>query len=441
MNRRELLQLGVLGSAAALTSAAAQPKAPPFAFANASLRSLQQAQASGAVTSRGLCEQYLARIEAMNLKGPELRAILQTNPDVLAIADALDLERKQKGPRGPLHGIPVVLKDNIDTADKMQTTAGSLALLDTFPKRDASVARQLREAGAVLLGKSNMSEWANIRSMRSSSGWSARGGQGRNPYALDRSPVGSSSGSATAVAADLCAIAIGTETDGSITSPCSAHALVGMKPTVGLISRTGIIPISPTQDTAGPMARTVEDAAILLGVLTAQDPADPATRIKGRAALTDYTQGLKPDALKGVRLGVVRSMFGRGPRVRDLARVALEDLTRLGAVLVDPVTLPTNELDDPELEVLLFELKSSLNAYLADRGGAVKSLEQLIAFNEKNAELEMTWFGQELFERAQAKGPLTDPAYRSALTGNLKRSRAEGTTRRSRSTSSTRSSR
>ena len=426
MNRRELLQLGVLGSAAALTGARAEPKPATFAWANASLRSLQEAMASGAVTSRGLCEQYLARIEAMNLKGPELRAILEVNPDALAIAEALDLERKQKGARGPLHGIPVVLKDNLDTGDKMQTTAGSLALLGAPAKSDAFVVRRLREAGAVVLAKSNLSEWANIRSSRSSSGWSARGGQSRNPYALDRTPVGSSSGSGIAVAADLCAIAVGTETDGSITSPCSAMALVGMKPTVGLISRTGIIPISSTQDTAGPMTRTVEDAAVLLGALAGEDPSDGATRSKGRKAIADYTKGLAPDALKGARLGVVRAMFGKGPGVSGLIKTALDDLTRLGAVLIDPVVIPTSELSEPELEVMLFELKAGLNAYLAARDGPVKSLAEVIAFNEKNADFELPWFGQELFEKAQAKGPLTDPAYRKALEGNLKRARAQG---------------
>lgn len=437
MDRRELLRLGLVGSAAAVTGSAvaaapadagaAPPKPAAFPWANASLRELQAALAAGRVTSRALCEQYLARIEALNLKGPELRAILETNPDALQLADALDQERREKGPRGPLHGLPLVLKDNLDTGDAMETTAGSLALEGSRAPQDAFVVQKLREAGAVLLGKANLSEWANIRSSRPTSGWSARGGQGRNPYALDRSPIGSSSGSGIAVAADLCAAAIGTETDGSITAPASAMGLVGLKPTVGLLSRTGIIPISPSQDTPGPMTRTVEDAALLLGAMAGEDPQDAATKAPGRKALTDYTEGLSRDALKGVRLGVARNLAGGSPLVQRALATALDDLKALGAALVE-VEVKAAELAEPELEVLLFELKASLGAYLAARrpDAAVKSLADVIAFNQKNADRELAWFGQELFEKAQAKGPLTSPAYKKALELCRRKARKEG---------------
>jgi amidase len=436
MHRRDLLQLGLLGSASALlpaaASAAGSAAIPAFKWPEATVRGLRDAMAKGSVTSRGLCEAYLARIDALNLKGPELRAILELNPDALAIADALDKEQKEKGPRGPLHGIPVVLKDNLDTGDKMQTTAGSLALLGTPAKRDAFVVGRLRDAGAVILAKANLSEWANIRSTRSTSGWSARGGQARNPYALDRSPLGSSSGSAIAVAADLCAVAIGTETDGSVLAPSSVNAIVGMKPTVGLVSRSGIIPISESQDTAGPMARTVEDCALLLNAICAVDPEDAATRVSGRKQAVDYAAGLDPAALNGARLGVVRPLFGKNPFVNALIEKQLSRLTELGAVLVDPISeashvidVPTAELNDPELEVLLFELKDGLAKYLEKRrpDAKVKSLADVIAFNLANAEKEMPYFNQELFEKAVAKGPLSTPAYVKARDGNRKKAR------------------
>lgn len=437
MDRRELLKLGLLGTAAAVTggNAAAAPAAATdagaapaaFPWANLSLRELQAALTAGKVTSRALCEQYLARIEALNAKGPELRAILETNPDALQLADALDQERRDTGPRGPLHGLPLVLKDNLDTGDAMETTAGSLALLGTKARQDAFVVKKLREAGAVLLAKANLSEWANLRSSRPTSGWSARGGQGRNPYALDRSPIGSSSGSGSAVAADLCAAAIGTETDGSITAPASAMGLVGLKPTVGLLSRTGIIPLSPSQDTPGPMTRTVEDAALLLGAMVGDDPEDAATRVPGRKAPADYTRALTRDALKGVRLGVARNLFGGAPAVQRVLGAALDDLKALGAVLVD-VEVKAAELAEPELEVLLFELKAALGAYLSSRrpDAAVKSLADVIAFNQKHADRELAWFGQELFEKAQAKGPLTSPAYKKALETCRRKARREG---------------
>ena len=317
--------------------------------------------------------------------------------------------------RGPLHGIPVLIKDNIDTADAMKTTAGSLALADApVPKEDAFIVKRLREAGALILGKTNLSEWANLRSTRSSSGWSGRGGQTRNPYALDRSPSGSSSGSGAAVAASLCAVAVGTETDGSVVSPANANGLVGLKPTVGLVSRSGIIPISHTQDTAGPMTRTVRDAAILLGVLAGSDPKDAATREADARREADYTRFLVKDGLQGVRLGVVKNLFGVHAHVDAVIRPALEVLKARGATLVE-VELKSASYEDAEFEVLLYEFKADLNAYLAGRGGPVKDLAGLMAFNEAHREEEMPFFGQELLQQAQAKGPLTDPAYLKAL--------------------------
>jgi amidase len=442
MNRRDVLKWGLAGTTAALAAAnaasdggtkptaapdAGTKAAAPFAQLNLSLRELQAQLTAGAVTTRALVESYLARIDTMNAKGPELRAYLETNPDALALADSLDQERKEKGPRGPLHGIPLAIKDNIDTGDGMETTAGSLALLGTRAKNDAFIVKKLRDAGALLLGKANLSEWANMRSSRSVSGWSARGGQGRNPYALDRSPIGSSSGSGIAVAADLCAAAIGTETDGSITAPASAMALVGLKPTVGLLSRAGIIPISATQDTPGPMTRTVEDAALLLNAMVGEDPADAATAGSTKRAAADYTKDLRRDALKGVRLGVVRNLFGGGPALQKVLGAALDQLKALGAVLID-CELKTPELSDAETDVLLFELKAGLADYLAKRrpDAPLKTLADLIAFNLKNADRELSWFGQELFERAQAKGPLTSPAYKKALDTCRKKARTGG---------------
>jgi amidase len=377
-----------------------------------------------------IVEQYLDRIAAMDRSGPALRSIIQTNPDALQLADELDRERASRGPRGPLHGIPVLLKDNIDTADRMTTTAGSLALEGSIPSQDSFVAERLRAAGAVLLGKANMSEWANIRSTRSSSGWSARGGQCRNPYVLDRNPCGSSSGSAAAVSANFCAVAIGTETDGSIVCPASATGVVGIKPTVGLVSRGGIIPISHTQDTAGPLCRTVADAAVVLSVLTGSDPRDRATAASAGHAEADYTKLLDPDALKGARIGVARAKFFGYSDVTDrLAEAAIEVLRRAGAVIVDPANIPhAGTYDEIELEVLLFELKHDLSSYLATLGPAarIRTLAEAIAFNEKEGEREMPYFGQELFVRAQAKGSLTSPAYRKALATCRRLSRTLG---------------
>ena len=415
---------------AAAGRAAPAPATETFALAEATIAELQAGMAAGRLTSRGLVEAYLARIAALDRRGPALRAVLEVNPDALAIAGALDAERQAKGARGPLHGIPILLKDNIDTHDRMTTTAGSLALAGSVPARDAWVARRLREAGAVLLGKANLSEWANFRSNRSSSGWSGRGGQCRNPYVLDRSPSGSSSGSAVAAAANLCAAAVGTETDGSIVSPAGHCALVGIKPTVGLLSRSGIVPIAHSQDTAGPLARTVADAAILLGAMAGggrADPDDPATLGKGGRAFADYTPFLRADGLRGARIGVARKHLFPATAADPSIAEAIAELKRQGAEIIDPADVVTaGDLDGPELEVLLYEFKADLNAYLAAlavrpagggrlEGAPVRSLAELIAWNERHKAREMPFFGQELLVRAAAKGTLADPAYRKAL--------------------------
>jgi amidase len=417
-----------VGSAGALASKT--PAGPPFDLEEVTVAELQAGMASGRYTSRGVVEQYLARIAAMDRTGPNLHSILETNPDALTIAEKLDRERAGKGPRGPLHGVPVILKDNIDTADRMTTTAGSLALEGSIAARDSFVAERLRAAGAVLLAKANLSEWANIRSNRSSSGWSGRGGQCRNPYVLDRNPCGSSSGSAAAVSANFGALAVGTETDGSIVCPASANGVVGIKPTVGLVSRAGIIPISHTQDTAGPLCRTVADAAALLTALAGVDPRDPVTQAAAGHVEPDYTAFLKKDGLRGARIGVARAkFFGYNDATDRLAEAALGVLTREGAVLVDPADIPhAGAYDADELEVLLYELKTDLNAYLAGLGPSarVRTLADVIAFNEREREREMPFFGQELFVQAQAKGGLNDGRYRKAL-GNCGRlARAQG---------------
>jgi amidase len=440
LGRRDFLRTGALGAAAVasggvtlaqvpLRNAAPLAPADAFEFAEATIEALQERMNGGSLTSRRLTEAYLARIDALNTRGPGLHAVLETNPDALAIADALDAERKAKGPRGPMHGIPILLKDNIDTGDRMTTTAGSLALEGSIALRDSFVALRLRAAGAVILGKTNLSEWANIRSTRSSSGWSGRGGQTRNPYALDRNPCGSSSGSGVAASANLAAVTVGTETDGSIVCPANYCGLVGVKPTLGLVSRAGIIPIAHSQDTAGPMARTVRDAAILLGAMTGVDPRDAETNASRGHAAADYTSGLDPRGLRGVRLGVARKLFGFHPDVDRAMEAALEVMKREGAVIVDPADIPhLGEYDDSELEVLLYELKADLNAYLAGLRPAVRvrSLADVIRFNEENKGREMPFFGQELFLQAHEKGPLTTPAYLEALAKNRRLSRAEG---------------
>ncbi len=345
-------------------------------------------------------------------KVPRSTACSKSIPDALAIADALDRERKANHARGPMHGIPVLIKDNIDTADRMQTTAGSLALVGSKPTRDSFVAQKLRESGAVILGKTNLSEWANIRSSHSSSGWSGRGGQTTNPYALDRNPCGSSSGSGAAISASLCAVAVGSETDGSIVCPASANGIVGIKPTLGLISRSGIIPIAHSQDTAGPMARSVRDAAILLGALAGADPRDSATAASAGKAEADYTKFLDPHGLRGARIGVARKYFGSNDAQDQLMNNLIAAIKRQGAEIVDPADLPTHgKFDDTEFLVLLYELKADLNAYLAARPGAPGSLKDIIDFNESNRDKEMPYFGQDIFIKSEAKGPLTSKEY------------------------------
>jgi amidase len=385
--------------------------APPFEFEETTIAELEAGLAAGRFTSRELTEAYIARTELLDGVGPELRAVIETNPDAFAVADARDEELRTGRRLGPLHGIPVLIKDNIDTADRMRTTAGSLALLEPRASHDATVVDRLRQAGAVLLGKTNLSEWANIRSTRSSSGWSAVGGQCRNPYVLDRSPCGSSSGSGVAVAANLCAAAIGTETDGSIVCPSSLMGIVGIKPTVGLVGGDGIVPISHTQDTAGPMARTVADAATLL------------------AAIAERPLTIDPDpgGLSGIRIGVARNMAGFHDRVEALFEDALSALRDLGAEVIDPADVPNaTALEEPELEVLLYEFKAGLEIYLATRGDVPRTLGELIAFNEAHRDQELRLFGQELFEQAEEKGPLTDEAYREALAACGRLSREEG---------------
>jgi amidase len=399
---------------------------PAFELDEVTIAELQQGLQSGKYSSKSLVEKYTDRINDIDKRGPTLRAVIELNPDAEAIAVALDRERKERGPRGPLHGVPILLKDNIDTYDRMMTTAGSLALVGAKPAQDAFVARKLREAGAVILGKTILSEWANFRSTKSSSGWSARGGQTKNPYALDRNPCGSSSGSGAAVAASLCAAAIGTETDGSIVCPSTANSLVGIKPTLGLVSRSGIIPIAHSQDTAGPMTRTVADAAIILTAIQGVDPADSATRA---SRLADFTTALSKDGLRGMRLGIARKHFGFSERVDNLMNDAIAEIKRLGAVIVDPADIPTSgKFDDSEFEVLLYEFKADLNAYLAKLGpqAPVRSLKDVIAFNEQNRAREMPYFGQDIMEKAQEKGPLTSKPYLAALRKNHLLTRSQG---------------
>ncbi len=439
--RRAFLQSGLAGGLAAVAPRmrmeimetrerpASLPEVAAFELEEISIAELQNGMTAGKYTARGIVEKYLARVEALDKHGPAVNSVIEVNPDVLALAEASDTERKQKGARGPLHGIPVLIKDNIDTADKMMTTAGSLALVGSKVPKDSMVAQKLREAGAVILGKTNLSEWANIRSRRSTSGWSGRGGQTKNPYALDRNPCGSSSGSGAATSANFCAAAIGTETDGSIVCPSSANGLVGIKPTVGLVSRSGIIPISHSQDGAGPMCRTVRDAATVLGALTGVDPEDSATAGSQGKSFADYTQFLKADGLRGARIGVVRKTFGFMDAVDKVMEAALEAMKKEGAILVDPVEIETaGKWSETESTVFMYELKADLNAYLARPGfnAPVKTLKDIIEFNEKNREKEMPYFGQDFFLKAEAKGPLSDKEYVEALEKNHQLARKEG---------------
>jgi amidase len=405
------------GLSGACTQSPAAPAsrivAPALDVVELSASEARDRMAAGTLTSRALTEAYLNRIAQLDDAGQRLDAVIEINGAAIADADRLDAERQAGKMRGPLHGIPVLIKDNIDIAG-MVNSAGSLALADNRPKQDAFIVARLREAGAVILGKTNLSEWANFRSTRSTSGWSSRGGQTKNPYVLDRNPCGSSSGTGTAIAASLAAVGIGTETDGSIVCPASVNGLVGLKPTVGLVSRRGIIPISISQDTAGPMARTVADAALLLNALAAIDESDPAGASAHGRIPPDYTAFLKADALKGRRFGLLRQAMGFHPAVDASVNAAIAAMKAQGAEVVD-ITIPTyDRWNDSELEVLLYEFKDGLNAYLAGSGSQHRSLEALIAWNKANADRVMTFFGQEMFERAQLKGPLTDAAYRNA---------------------------
>ena len=434
VSRRELLKAAACAagtvpalSAGRVLAIAAPPSGPgTFAVEEVTIAEMQEKMKSRGISSSGLTAAYLARIHALD-KG-HVNSVIEVNPAALEIAASLDKEWMAKGPRGPMHGIPVLIKDNIDTADKMQTTAGSLALVGSKPAEDSAVAQKLRQAGAVILGKTNLSEWANIRSNHSTSGWSGRGGLTRNPYAIDRNPCGSSSGSGAAVSANFCAVAVGTETDGSVVCPSSANGIVGIKPTVGLISRRGIVPIAHSQDTAGPMARTVRDAAILLGVLAGTDPHDAATADADAKKHKDYTQFLDANGLKGARIGVARKYFGFSDAVDKVMSEAISAMKSAGATIVDPADLESHgKFDESELTVLLYELKADLNAYLAGRTDSqVKTLADVIAFNDKNQEKEMPYFGQDLLIKAQEKGPLTEKEYLDALASNHRLAREQG---------------
>lgn len=383
----------------------------------------------GRLSSSQLVQWYIRRIARIDIDGPALCSIAEVNPEAVAVARRLDAERKEKGPRGPLHGIPVVLKDNIATADDMETTAGSLALVGSRPRKDAFVVAKLREAGAVILGKANLSEWANFRSSSSTSGWSARGGQVHNPYVLDRTPCGSSSGSAVAVSANLASAALGTETDGSVLCPSSVNGIVGIKTTLGLVSRAGVIPIAHSQDTVGPMARSVTDAAILLGAITGYDPDDPSTR-SGRGKFhRDYTKFLDPDGLRGARIGIPREVyFGYSERADEIAEAAITKMKALGAKIIDPVNIPTaKKMGEGEMTVLLYEFKSDLNRYLKGLARSrVRSLKEVIEFNKKYRKKELKYFGQDIFLKAQKTTNLKDRAYLKAAKQGPLLSRQKG---------------
>jgi len=439
--RRGFLQSSLMGGAAAAlypALGAARVVAPVLSVAEVrsfeldevNIDQLQTGMKSGKYTARSITEKYLERIQDVDRQGPAVNSVIEVNPDALEIAASLDRERKEKGARGPLHGVPLFIKDNIDTADKMTTTAGSLALVDApRPPHDSFVAQQLRKAGAVILGKTNLSEWANTRSSHSTSGWSGRGGLTKNPYALDRNACGSSSGTGAGVSANLAMGGIGTETDGSIVCPASANGLAGIKPTVGLVSRTGIIPISHSQDGAGPMCRTLRDAAIILGALTGVDPEDRFTAESQGKSYTDYTQFLDANGLRGARIGVARKYFGFSDGVDGIMAEAIEVMKKQGAIMVDPADLETfGKFDDSEGLVLNYELKADLEKYLARLGPAspMKSLQDVIEFNNKNAQKEMPYFGQDVFIKAQEKGPLTTREYIDALEKNHRLAGIEG---------------
>ena len=427
LSRREFAELASLAVIGAVLPGR-ESAGRAFALDETTIVQLQDGMKAGRLTARGVTKAYLDRIAALDRKGPTLRAVLEINPEALPIADALDGERRRGKVRGPLHGVPVIIKDNIDTHDRMQTTAGSLALEGNIALRDAFIVERLRAAGAVILAKANLSEWANFRSNRASSGWSGRGRQCRNPYVLDRTPSGSSSGSAVAVSANLCAVALGTETDGSIISPANACGVVGMKPTVGLVSRAGIIPIAHSQDTAGPLCRTVADAAALLTALAGVDPRDPATAQAEGHIAADYTAFLDPNGLKGARIGV-QARSGNNPIVDKVVEQAIAVLKAQGADVVDPAAIETaGQLGTSERDVLQYEFKADLNGYFATMPPRVtiRTLADLIAFNEANKEREMPYFGQETFVASQARGPLTEQAYLDARAKCLELTRSKG---------------
>jgi amidase len=446
MNRRSFVRRSVAGAAgAAVANVSVRARAESrdvtspasvaaFELDEISVAGLQAVMSAGKYTAQAIAKKYLDRIDDIDKHGPLLNSVIELNPDALTIATERDRERKAGRVRGPLHGIPVLIKDNIDTHDRMTTTAGSLALEGSIAPQDSTVAKKLREAGAVIIGKTNLSEWANFRSSHSSSGWSGRGGQTKNPYVLDRNPCGSSSGTGAGISANLAAIGVGTETDGSVVCPSNANSLVGIKPTLGLISRAGIIPIAHSQDTAGPMCRTVRDAAILLATLTSSDPRDPV-RMPGigpsgmREVIDDFSPFLDPNGLKGARIGVQRKSFGFNDAVDKLMNECIDVIRRLGATVVDPADIPTQgKFDDTEFEVLLYEFKADLNKYLAALGPSapVKSLKDIIDFNEKHRDRELPYFGQDTMVKAQAKGPLTEKKYLDALAKNHLLSRTQG---------------
>jgi len=387
-----------------------------FELDEETITSLREKLDSGMYSSEQLVELYLKRIENIDKSGPTLNSIIEINPDAVSIARQMDNERKESKTRGPLHGIPVVIKDNIDTADKMQTTAGSLAMVGNFPSKDAFIVKKLREAGAIIIGKTNLSEWANFRSTQSCSGWSSRGGQTKNPYILDHNPCGSSAGSGAAVAANLCVVAVGTETDGSIVCPASVNGVVGIKPTVGLVSRSGIIPISKTQDTAGPMARTVKDAAILLGVLSGIDDKDSITNESKGKSFSDYTQFLDSNALKGKRIGIEKKPQGNNKYINVLLKNAIAVLKQNGATIIEIDYInKIDALGEAEFEVLQYEFKDGLNHYLSKGSAKVKTLKEVIDFNVANEDKAMPYFKQETLESSNLKLGLDQKGYKDAL--------------------------
>jgi amidase len=427
VDRREFLAAAAVAAAA---TAVAEPGAPSAdAVEELSLADITAGFDDGRLSSVALTQLYLDRIERLDRHGPILSSVIEINPQALQIAAGLDAERKSRGTRGPLHGVPILIKDNIETSDHLMSTAGSWALEGWYAPRDAPLVERLRAAGAVILGKTNLSEWANFRSTHSLSGWSGRGGQTRNPYATDRTPSGSSSGSAVAVSANFCAIAVGTETDGSIVSPASVNGIVGLKPTVGLVSRRGIVPISHSQDTAGPLTRSVRDAAVMLGIMAGLDAADPASAAVGKRFETDYARYVDVDGLRGARLGIARKFFADNAPLNGFLDICIEKLKGAGAVIVDPADLPMHgATGGPEQEVLLYEFKADLNAYLRRLPPTfpVRSLAALIRFNEAHKDREMPLFDQELLRQAETKGPLTDKAYTEARAACLKATRSNG---------------